>query len=89
MARKGRVSPLDHSWVAAAFAAGATQRRGPLQQILEPAFAQPGASGSDRRKRAAERGCELLELVTKLGHAVKIVIGPVRRRPGRIELQFA
>lgn len=32
---------------------------------------------------------KLLELVTKLGHDVKIVIGPVRRRPGRIELQFA
>ena len=32
---------------------------------------------------------KLLEMVTKLGHDVKIVIGPVRRRPGRIELQFA
>ena len=31
---------------------------------------------------------KLLELVTKLGHDVKIVISPVRRRPGRIELQF-
>ena len=29
------------------------------------------------------------KLVTKLGHDVKIVIGPVRRRPGRNELQFA
>jgi hypothetical protein len=27
--------------------------------------------------------------VTKLGHDVKIVIGPVRRRAGKIELQFA
>jgi len=32
---------------------------------------------------------KLLELVAKLGHDVKIVIGPVRRRAGRIELQFA
>ena len=32
---------------------------------------------------------KLLELVTKLGHDVKIVIGPVRRRAGKIELQFA
>ena len=32
---------------------------------------------------------KLLELVTKLGHDVKIVIGPVRRGPGRIEFQFA
>lgn len=31
----------------------------------------------------------LLELVTKLGHDVKIVVGPVRRRAGKIELQFA
>ena len=32
---------------------------------------------------------KLLELVAKLGHDVKSVIAPVRRRPGRIELQFA
>ncbi len=32
---------------------------------------------------------KLLELVTKLGHDVKIVIGPVRRRTGKIGLQFA
>jgi predicted XRE-type DNA-binding protein len=31
----------------------------------------------------------LLELVAKLGHDVKIVVGPVRRRAGKIELQFA
>jgi predicted XRE-type DNA-binding protein len=31
---------------------------------------------------------KLLELVTKLGHDVKIVVGPVRRRAGKIELQF-
>jgi len=32
---------------------------------------------------------KLLELGTKLGHDVKIVVGPVRRRVGKIELQFA
>ena len=32
---------------------------------------------------------KLLELVTKLGHDVKIVVGPVRRRAGKVELQFA
>lgn len=32
---------------------------------------------------------KLLELVTKLGRNVKIVVGPVRRRAGKIELQFA
>lgn len=32
---------------------------------------------------------KLLVLVTKLGHDVKIVVGPVRRRVGKIELQFA
>ncbi len=32
---------------------------------------------------------KLLELVTRLGHDVKIVVGPARRRAGKIELQFA
>ena len=32
---------------------------------------------------------KLLEMVAKLGHDVKIVVGPVRRRAGKIELQFA
>ena len=32
---------------------------------------------------------KLLELVTRLGHYVKIVVGPVRLRTGKIELQFA
>ena len=32
---------------------------------------------------------KLLELVTRLGHDVKIVVSPVRRRAGKIELQFA
>lgn len=31
---------------------------------------------------------KLLELLTRLGHDVKIVVGPVRRRAGKIELQF-
>ncbi len=32
---------------------------------------------------------KLLELVARLGHDVMIVVGPVRRRAGKIELQFA
>ena len=32
---------------------------------------------------------KLLELVARLGHDVKIAVGPVRRRAGKIELQFA
>lgn len=32
---------------------------------------------------------KLLELVARLGHDIKIVVGPVRRRAGKIELQFA
>ena len=32
---------------------------------------------------------KLLEMVARLGHDVKIVVGPVRRRAGKIELQFA
>ena len=32
---------------------------------------------------------KLLELVARLGRDVKIVIGPVRRRAGKIELRFA
>ncbi|MFN0164594.1 MAG: helix-turn-helix domain-containing protein [Burkholderiales bacterium] len=32
---------------------------------------------------------KLLQLVARLGHDVKIVVGPVRRRAGKIELQFA
>jgi predicted XRE-type DNA-binding protein len=32
---------------------------------------------------------KLLELVTKLGHDVNIVVGPVHRRAGKIVLQFA
>jgi len=32
---------------------------------------------------------KLLELVARLGRDVRIVIGPVRRRTGKIELQFA
>ena len=32
---------------------------------------------------------KLLELLAKLGRNVRIVVGPVRRRAGKIELQFA
>lgn len=32
---------------------------------------------------------KLLELVAKLGRDVRIVVGPVRRRAGKIDLEFA
>lgn len=32
---------------------------------------------------------KLLEFVARLGHDVKIVVGPVRRRAGKIELRLA
>jgi predicted XRE-type DNA-binding protein len=32
---------------------------------------------------------KMLELLAKLGRDVSIVIGPARRRPGKIDLQFA
>ena len=32
---------------------------------------------------------KLMELVTKLGRDVKIVVSPLRRRTGKIELEFA
>ena len=32
---------------------------------------------------------KLLHLVTRLGHDVRIVVSPVRRRSGKIELEFA
>ena len=32
---------------------------------------------------------KLLELISRLGRDVTIVVGPVRRRAGKIELQFA
>jgi predicted XRE-type DNA-binding protein len=32
---------------------------------------------------------KLLELVARLGRDVRIIVGPVRRRAGKIELQFA
>jgi len=61
---------------------------------------QQGASellGVDQSKvsriaRGQFRGvseAKLPELVTKLGHDVKIVVGPLHRRAGNIELQFA
>lgn len=32
---------------------------------------------------------KLMELVAKLGHDVKIVIGPAKKRAGKVELEFA
>ena len=32
---------------------------------------------------------KLMELVAKLGHDIKIVIGPAKKRSGKVELEFA
>ena len=32
--------------------------------------------------------CQLLDLMTRLGRDVTILVGPAKRRPGRIELHF-
>lgn len=50
---------------------------------------QPKVSRITRGQFRGVSEGKLLELVTKLGHDVKIVVGPVRRRAGKIELQFA
>jgi predicted XRE-type DNA-binding protein len=51
-----------------------------------------GQSKVSRITRGQFRGvseAKLLDLVARLGHDIKIVIGPGRRRAGKIELQFA
>ncbi len=50
---------------------------------------QSKVSGISRGQFRGVSEAKLLELVAKLGHDVKIVVGPVRRRAGKIELQFA
>jgi predicted XRE-type DNA-binding protein len=81
------------------------QRKSQLAGEIAPAIkarrlTQDGAAallGIDQSKisritRGQFRGvseAKLLELVAKLGHDVKIVVGPMRRRAGKIELQFA
>lgn len=50
---------------------------------------QPKVSRITRGQVRGVSEAKLLELVTRLGHDVTIVVGPVRRRPGKIELQFA
>ena len=85
--------------------AAETQRKSQLAAEIARAIkarrlTQQGAAellGVDQSKvsritRGQFRGvseAKLLELVTKLGHDVEIVVGPVRRRAGKIELQFA
>ena len=50
---------------------------------------QSKASRITRGQFRGDSEAKLLELVAKLGHDVKIVIDPVRRRAGKIEPQFA
>ena len=63
-----------------------------LTQVGAAALLGIDQSKISRITRGQFRGvseAKLLELVAKLGHDVKIVVGPVRRRAGKIELQFA
>ena len=63
-----------------------------LTQVGAAALLGIDQSKISRITRGQFRGvseAKLLELVAKLGHDVKIVVGPVRRRAGKIELLFA
>ena len=78
------------SQLAAEIARALKARR--LTQQDAAALLQIDQSKISRITRGQFRGvseAKLLQLVAKLGHDVKIVIGPVRRRAGKIELQFA
>jgi predicted XRE-type DNA-binding protein len=78
------------SQLAAEIARAIKARR--LTQLDAAALLEIDQSKISRVTRGQFRGiseAKLLELVAKLGHDVKIVIGPVRRRAGKIELQFA
>ena len=71
-----------------------TYFEGAMSLTQEDAAALLGIDQSkvSRITRGQFRGvseAKLLELVARLGHDVKIVVGPVRRRAGKIELQFA
>jgi predicted XRE-type DNA-binding protein len=78
------------SQLAAEIARASKARR--LTQQGAAALLEIDQSKISRITRGQFRGvseAKLLELVAKLGHDVKIVVGPVRRRAGKIELQFA
>jgi len=62
-----------------------------LTQAAAAALLGIDQSKVSRITRGQFRGvseAKLLELLTKLGRDVKIVVGPVRRRAGKIELEF-
>ncbi len=78
------------SQLAAEIARAIKARR--LTQQGAAALLEIDQSKISRITRGQFRGvseAKLLELVAKLGHDVKIVVGPVRRRAGKIELQFS
>lgn len=63
-----------------------------LTQEAAAALLDIDQSKVSRITRGQFRGvseAKLLELVAKLGRDVRIVIGPARRRTGKIELRFA
>jgi predicted XRE-type DNA-binding protein len=78
------------SQLAAEIARAIKARR--LTQEAAAAWLGIDQSKVSRITRGQFRGvseAKLLELVARLGRDVKIVIGPVRRRAGKIELRFA
>ena len=85
MAGIGRVPPLAGQIVRAIKARHLSQSEAAAQLGID----QTKISRITRGQFRGVSEAKLLELVAKLGHGVNIVIGPVRRRPGRIELQFA
>ena len=78
------------SQLAAEIASAIKARR--LTQEAAAALLGIDQSKVSRITRGQFRGvseAKMRELVAKLGRDVKIVVGPVRRRTGKIELQFA
>ena len=75
----------------AAEIARAISARGLTQQEAAEllGIAQSKVSRITRGQFRGVSEAKLLELVTKLGHDVMIVVGPAKRRTGKIELQFA
>ncbi len=76
------------SQLAAEIARAIKARQLTPQDAAEPLGIDPSkVSRITRGQLRSVSEAKLLELVTKLGHDVKIVVGPVRRRAGKIELR--
>ena len=85
-----KCSASRNSQLAAEIARAIKARRLTQQDAAElPGIDQSKVSRITRGQFRGVSEAKLLELVTKLGDDVKIVVGPVRRRAGKIKLQFA